>query len=252
MAGDALAQYVGARYLLNLAKDSPEHADSAVSLLRDAADQGLAVAQGMLGSLHDDGFGPIKKNSAEADRWLRLAADQGLVETQTMLARKYSVGIGVPKDAAEAVYWYRRAAEQGEVQAQIMLAAHYDMGDGTPKDVVRAYAWISVAAAIDADAEVGGERIADVRDIKADHLAAGQLEEGTRLAHELWSRLRTPRHPLMIQSPFPTGDARELRMRVLAALGVEAEMPPEPAEFKTWVRPPARVFRRLVTPQEER
>ena len=245
-AGDAVAQFMGAMGLLDLAESEPEHAESAVFWLRQAADQGLAIAQGMLGALYRDGFGPIEQDSAEAVHWFRLAADQGLAMAQTALASMYVRGDGVPEDTARAVYWYRRAAERGSTAAQIMLVKHYHIGEGVPKDVVRAYAWLTVAAAHDADAEVGGERVAVVRDeYAAQILTTGQLAEGTRLANELWNRIGS-RHPLMIQTPHPSGAARELRIRVLAALRVDADVPPEPFEFKTWEHQLAPVFRRLL------
>ena len=250
-SGDALAQFMVAMGLLTEAEVDPEYADWAVILFRRAADQGLAIAQVMLGALYHTGFGQIEQDFSEAIRWYRLAADRRLVIAQLKLATTYAHGDGVPEDPTEAVYWYRLAAERGEVRAQIGIATHYHEGRGVPKDVVRAYAWLVVAAAQDADAEVDGERVATARDrYAAEHLTARQLAEGTRLAHELWNRRRTARHPLMVQTPFPSGEARELRARVLAALSIDVEMPAEPVEFKTHSHQLALVFRRMIFPSE--
>lgn len=229
-AGDALAQFISARGMIeHVVEDSPEFWDQALSLLREAADQGLAVAQGLLGALHDDGLGPIEQDFAEGARWHRRAAEQGLIVAQTVLADRHLAGNGVTKDRAEAFYWRRQAAEQGDFESQIMLVAHYYRGDGVPKDETMSYAWVAVAAATDPHAEKNGQRIAALRDSWAESLSSAQLAEGTHLAHGIWSRIRTPRHYFMLQTPFPTGEARELRARVLEAIGVDAEMP-EPAE----------------------
>ncbi|MDE0219048.1 MAG: tetratricopeptide repeat protein [Spirochaetaceae bacterium] len=245
-----MAQFIAAISMLGLAESDAEYADSAALMLRRAADQGLAIAQTMVGALYYEGFGTFKQDFAEAARWYQRAAGQGLVVAQLGLAGMYAHGTGVPKDAVKSVLWYRRAAERGEVRAQILIAGYYHKGEGVPKEVVKAYAWLAVAAALDPDADMGGEPVAAARDgYAAQILTSGQISEGTRLAQELWDRLGSSRHTLMIQTPFPSADARELRARVLAILGVEAAMPHERQEFKTWEHQLARVYRRPITLQ---
>ena len=58
---------------------------TAYALARPLADEGLAVAQLVLGVMYGGGHG-VPQNHAEAANWLRRAADQGSPEAQTSRA----------------------------------------------------------------------------------------------------------------------------------------------------------------------
>ena len=88
----------------------------------------------------------VEKNEAEAVKWFRQAADQGLAMAQYSLGCCYGNGEGVEKDEAESVKWYRKAAEQGNADAQYNLGCCYDNGHGVEKDQVEAYAFYNLAA----------------------------------------------------------------------------------------------------------
>ena len=103
----------------------------AFRLTRQAADQGDAEAQHILGRMYYSGDG-IAQDLAEAVRWCRKAAEQGHAEAQCQLGSMYDLGYGVRWDEAEAVRWFLLAAEQGVAQAQYRLWSMYASGRGVP------------------------------------------------------------------------------------------------------------------------
>ena len=77
-------------------------------------------------------------------KWYRNAADQGLAIAQLNVGLLYSEGHGVPKDKAEAARWYRKAADQRFALAQGELGRVYYLGWGLPQDYVQAYVSLSL------------------------------------------------------------------------------------------------------------
>ena len=94
-----------------------------IEQLRQAAEQGHAVAQSILGSLYLAGEG-VAKDDREAAKWFRKAAEQGNAEAQFNLGIMYLTGEGVPEDDREAVKWLRLAAEQGHALPLARGSAH--------------------------------------------------------------------------------------------------------------------------------
>ena len=109
------------------AQDTPDIDD-----VRQAAEQGEAMAQFNLGNMYDFGRG-VLEDDAEAVRWFRMAAEQGYAMAQYNLGSMYAHGEGVLKDDAAAVRWYRMAAEQGDAMAQFNLGIMYATGRGRPQ-----------------------------------------------------------------------------------------------------------------------
>jgi len=89
----------------------------------------------------------VPEYQAEAVEWYREAALQGHAYAQSLLGFWYATGNGVPRDDVEAVKWYRQAAEQGDARAQSDLGNMYASGRGVTRDPVEACAWYAVAAA---------------------------------------------------------------------------------------------------------
>ena len=118
---------------------------TAIREFRPLAEQGNAVAQGILGAAYWEGQG-VAKDQAEAIKWYRKAADQGLASAQYHLGVLYADGISVAKDEAEAVKWYRKAADQGHTKAQNNLGAMYAQGRGVARDEAEAVRWYRKAA----------------------------------------------------------------------------------------------------------
>jgi len=84
----------------------------ALKWLRQAADQGYAKAQNVIGGMYYSGHG-ITQNYPAALSWFRQAADQGYAESQHNVGAMYHEGQGVTKDRAEAIKWLSKAADQG-------------------------------------------------------------------------------------------------------------------------------------------
>ena len=120
-------------------------ASEVAAWLREAAEQGLAEAQGNLGYAYAHGEG-VPKDAGQAARWYRKAAEQGLAAAQNNLGYAYAHGEGVPKDAGQAVLWYSKAAAQGDPVAQYSLGWAYADGEGVPKDLSEAVLWFRKAA----------------------------------------------------------------------------------------------------------
>lgn len=116
-----------------------------VERLRKAASRGDAQAQYDLAVALDCGRG-VKRNQAQALRWLTKAASDGHVAAQSALGWKYMTGEGVPRDDATAFRWIRRAAESGETSAQNNLGILYAHGRGVEPDLVEAEKWFRLAA----------------------------------------------------------------------------------------------------------
>ena len=146
----AMAPVGEARGLLTEAAQAPAQeattSEEDVQLTREAAEQGVAVAQYVLGVMYASGRG-VARDDALAAQWYRRAADEGDSRAQHNLALMYTTGQGVQQDDAEAVRWFRRAAEQGVPEAQNNLAAMYARGRGVPRDDVEAVQWYRNAAA---------------------------------------------------------------------------------------------------------
>lgn len=142
--GDAIAQY-------NLAQRNawgagvPQDWDQAVKWLRMAAKQGYAGAQCELGAWYDKGYG-VAVNYNEALLWLRKAADQGYADGQYNLGAMYISGHGVEPNDIEAAKWFRKAAEQGHNTAQYFMGEMYVAGQGVPRDYKKAVEWYKEAA----------------------------------------------------------------------------------------------------------
>jgi TPR repeat protein len=105
--------------------------------LRLLAEQGNVAAQWYLGLMYLDGFGyPVKRDHAEAQKWITLAAQNGNVTAQWTLGDMYRWGLDeFPEDKAEAAKWLRFAASQGDTRAQTNLG---DMAFRTNEKVDKA------------------------------------------------------------------------------------------------------------------
>ncbi len=122
----------------------PQDDQEAVKWFRLAAEQGNALAQNNLGMMYYKGKG-VPQDYKEALKWFRLAAEQGNALAQNNLGMMYYKGKGVPQDYKEALKWFRLAAEQGVAKGQFILGSMYDNGAGVPQDYVSAHMWFNLA-----------------------------------------------------------------------------------------------------------
>jgi TPR repeat protein len=87
-----------------------------------------------------------EQNPTEGLRWLREAAKDGLPIAQSSLGLLYASGLVVEQDEKKAARLYRKAAEYGDPLGQTALALARFRGVGVQEDRVDAYQWMSLAA----------------------------------------------------------------------------------------------------------
>lgn len=116
---------------------------------------------------------------AKAARLFRPLADQGIAGAQTMLGSMYLVGQGVSRNHNEAMRLFRLAARQGDAGGQDGLGLVYEEGGGAPKDYVRAYMWYALAAA---SGDPYADMFAQHRDKLAGQMTQDQIAAARALA----------------------------------------------------------------------
>src|SRR5262249_18048293 len=104
-----------------------KHCLAAVAYTKAEAAKGSAIAQLLMGHLHQEGLG-VEQDDEEAVQWFRKAAEQGNTSAMLSLGQLYAKGKGVPRDEKEAVSWYRKAAEKNLAAAQYHLGWTYAKG----------------------------------------------------------------------------------------------------------------------------
>jgi hypothetical protein len=142
-AGDAEAQYILGRELIEQAKDA-KTVERGFSYLERAAKQGHVFAMHGLGLEIRVGNIP-GKTLTDAFNWYRKAAEAGFAGAQNNLGDMYETGEGVAKSYGDAIHWYTRAAMQGEPTAYWSLGECYAKGIGVGRDGVQAYRWLLLA-----------------------------------------------------------------------------------------------------------
>ena len=69
-----------------------------------------------------------------AAHWMEQAAKQGDAKAQYLLGTLYERGRGVRPDSKKAIHWYRQAVNSGNMDAACPLARLYEKSDIHPKD----------------------------------------------------------------------------------------------------------------------
>ena len=88
----------------------------------------------------------MQKDHTQAVTLLRQAADKGIASAQNEYAFALWNGDGISQDRAEALIWLRKAAEKGNSAAAFGLGEAYLNGVGVERNAVEAEAWYMVAA----------------------------------------------------------------------------------------------------------
>ncbi len=147
-AGDAVAQFnLGKLYETGggtVLRSYPQ----AARWYREAAAQGVAVAQNNLALMYTQGHG-VPRDAAHAAELWRAAAESGYAVAQYNLALAYFRGAGVERNGSEASVWFRRAAENGLADAQYAMGQMARLGRAVSRDLAQALAWYELAAAQD-------------------------------------------------------------------------------------------------------
>ena len=125
--------------------------DRAVPVCMQAAGEGDAPSQTVLGEMYDTGQG-VKADAAQARRWWNAAAAQSFLPALNLLATKYYYGGEVyerqaewPQDYSKAFQLWKQSAYRGAASSQFMLGVMYMDGTGVARDDSEAYAWLMIA-----------------------------------------------------------------------------------------------------------
>lgn len=109
------------------------------------AQQGDVQAQYELGQAYLQGEGEFEQDTDKALEWLEQAASQGHARANYLMGVFYDQGVGVAQDDYLAVQWYRQGAHLGDADAQYQLGLSYDAGRGVEQDFIQAYVWLDMA-----------------------------------------------------------------------------------------------------------
>ncbi len=166
-------------------------------------------------------------NPAEAATWFREAAINGLAVAQFNLGVLYEQGLGTAKDDTRALLWYHSAAEQNFAPAQHNLGRLYAEGRGIPRSDVEARRWLQRATDGGIPAALYGLAVleADVADREKRMRTAAEAGDPTAQA---WLRARTagadaaarpaPAEPLILTPPAGASLVSDIQ-RALQARG---------------------------------
>lgn len=139
-SGDPIAQYQLALQRLGNGRTA-----DGLSLLRNAANHGLAMAQYRLAKVYERGEG-VTADLGTARQWTERAATGGNRRAMHDLGVYYARGDGAPLDEATAFRWFRQAAELGVADSQYNLGVLYQQGRGVPANASESLFWFAIAA----------------------------------------------------------------------------------------------------------
>lgn len=148
--------------LLAYVLDKAEFNDEAIAYYRKAAAQGDAEGEFGLGSMYAAGEG-VKRDPAEARKWITRAAERGHATAINALAQAYIKGeLGIDanqRNGADALRWVRRAADAGHLPAMENLAvAHRTGAYGLAVDLKQAEALDAKVRAAKGVADKGAKK----------------------------------------------------------------------------------------------
>jgi len=117
--------------------------DNSLSLkwLQRSADQGDPGGLEILGDTLVSGFNGVPKNIALAHDLFVKSSIRGNTWADNQLGGMYRYGIHVTKNLTDALRFFQFAADKGNPAAQANLADMYRLGDGVPKNPDLAFQW---------------------------------------------------------------------------------------------------------------
>lgn len=124
----------------------------------------------------------------EAMALLRDAAGQGIILAQRQLGRLYREGKAVSQDFEQSLHFFRMAAQQGDLESQFGLGELYRYGYGVEQSNIKALMWMSLAASAITGNNVQLKKIAHDAAIARDQLSKLVGASGRAEADELASR----------------------------------------------------------------
>lgn len=144
--GNAIALYMMAAYFSQGYGVQPINNQKAIAYFKKSYEAGYAVAgYDVAASLPDGSPEQDEIRNHAKDNILELANEED-VFAQTNAAWGYREGYGTAVDHVEAVKWVRKAAEQGFARAQYDLGWMYQYGRGVERSDEKAAGWYLKAA----------------------------------------------------------------------------------------------------------
>ncbi len=134
-------------YERGLALGKAKRFEEAASLIRRAADAGLAPAQYTLGTMYAFGDG-VPQSRDVARTWYEKAAAQEHAGALYNLGLYYDRGITVAPDPARALEYYRRGARAGDAKAAYNAGQMLMLGQGVPENAQEGVRLIEQSAAL--------------------------------------------------------------------------------------------------------
>lgn len=124
---------------------------TAIAVCQNAAQQGDAPSQTILGEMYDSGQG-LEADQKMVAKWWEAASAQSYLPAQNLLALKYYYGgdvFGPQKewlqDYQKAYGLWRQSAFKGIATSQFMLGEMTMRGQGVKRDYSEAYAWFKIS-----------------------------------------------------------------------------------------------------------
>lgn len=105
--------------------DKTDHHGDALKFAEECARRGNPPSMIFVATFYEVGRG-VKRDLAEAARWLRRAAETDYAPGQYHYGVALLLGRGVPRDMAAGKAWIRRAADQDDADARALLRADFD------------------------------------------------------------------------------------------------------------------------------
>lgn len=142
---DAESQFkLGVRYASG--ENDERNFSKAAQLFKNAADQGHATAQFLLGGLYEVGGYGLQQDDQAAVRWFQKAADQENVDAMRHLGLCYIKGNGVNQNIETGFDWLKKAVVKGDAKAQYEIGQLYLNGDVVTQDNEMAVEWFRKSA----------------------------------------------------------------------------------------------------------
>lgn len=144
--GNAIALYMMAEYFWEGYGVQPINQQKRIAYFKKSYEAGYAVAGYDVAASLPDGSPEQKEIRNHAKDNILELANEGDVFAQASAAWGYREGYGTAVDHVEAVKWVRKAAEQGFARAQYDLGDMYYYGRGVEQSYEKAAEWYQKAA----------------------------------------------------------------------------------------------------------
>ena len=144
--GNAIALYMMAEYFWEGYGVQPINKQKAIAYFKKSYEAGYPVAGYDVAASLPDGSPEQKEIRNHAKDNILELANEGDVFAQASAAWGYREGYGTAVDHVEAVKWVQKAAKQGYARAQCNLGWMYEYGRGVERSYEKAVEWYRKAA----------------------------------------------------------------------------------------------------------